>query len=503
MSRTKLALWNMLSNIVYKIATVGFVVILPRIMIVSLGSEINGFISSITSMFVYINLLEAGVGGASTFSLYASIAYNNRDQTNGIMAATNRYYRKIGVYFSGCIFALAFIYPFIVDSDMSYLTVCIVVLLTATPYLFNYFVQGKYAILLSSDNRSYVLTNVNTIISILSNTVKIILLINGHSIIIVQLAFALVSSLQAIMIYLYIKKKYPWLNLSVKPDYHSIRHRASVMIHQVSGVLFANSGILLLTFFSDLKTISVYTVYMMIYSQVSAIPQLFPGGVQASLGQIYNEDFKRFRDLFSSFEIYFFQVVYASFATAYMLTLPFLRLYTANITDINYIDERLPILFAIAQVLMNLEIPYALLIRISGHFKETRGQAVLEAITNIVVSFVLVFNFGIYGVLIGVITSVLYRCIVTIRYCNKFILRRSFTINAVDGTISVLLCAGVIAIFNTHIKSIVTYGQLLVWAFTLFTVFISVLVLKTILTRRTDTQILWSFIRKFAGLKKA
>ncbi len=503
MSRSKLTLWNVLSGLIYKVATFGFAVVLPRIMIVNLGSEMNGFISSITSMFVYINLLEAGVGGASSYSLYSSIVAKDLDRTNGIMTATDRYYRKIGVYFLGCISVLAFIYPIIVKSNLSYITICTVVILTAAPYLFNYFIQGKYTILLSADNRGYVLTNINTIISILSNIVKIFLLIKGYNIIIVQMAFALVSSFQALLIFLYIKKKYTWLDLSVKPNYYSIRHRNSVLVHQISGVIFSNSGILLLMLFSDLKTVSVYTVYMMIFSQASTIPQFISVGVNASFGQIYNEDIVRFKSLFNSFEIFFMQFVYASFATAYTLTIPFIRLYTSGITDINYVDIGLPLLFAISQILINLEVPYAILIRISGHFKQTQIYAILEAVINVVVSLLLIFNLGIYGVLLGMIVSVIYRCIVTIRYCNKYILARTFILNAIDGIISILLCAGIIAAFNEQIKSIATYSQLFIWALILLTVNISALFLKTMLTRKKDTQVLWSYISKLIGFKRA
>lgn len=499
MNRSRIALMNMFASLVNKLIAIAFALVLPRIMIVNLGSEANGLISSITSMFVYINLLEAGVGGASTFALYSSIVKNDRKKINGILSATNSYYKKIGVYFFGCISALAFLYPLIVNSDIPYTTICAVVFLTAIPSILNYFLQGKYIILLAADNRGYITTNTITIFTIILNVIKIILLIEGFNIIFIQITFAIVSSLQALFIFYYIKGKYPWVDLSVVPDFEAVSQKNSVMIHQISGVLFSNTSMLLLTLFTDLKTVSVYTVYLMIFTQVYTIPQFISDAVTASFGQIYNENLERFKSIFSSFETYYLQIVYASMATALLLTLPFIKLYTAGVTDANYIDHLLPILFTVAYVLLCVEIPYILLIRISGHFKQTQVHAVLEAIINVVVSLALVFSIGVYGVLIGMIISVLFRCIVTIRYCYKNILQRSIWKISVDFLLSVASCILVAILFNEQISAVDSYFSFFKIAIFMFPTLMLILMGKTLLFGKEDSQVLQSFAKRLVN----
>ena len=53
-------------------------IILPRIILLSFGSEVNGLTSTITQIFTYIALLEAGIGNASRNCLYQNIAGDDR-----------------------------------------------------------------------------------------------------------------------------------------------------------------------------------------------------------------------------------------------------------------------------------------------------------------------------------------------------------------------------------------------------------------------------------------
>ena len=61
----------------------------------------------------------------------------------------------------------------------------------------------------------------------------------------------------------------------------------------------------------------------------------------------------------------------------------------------------------------------------AGAFKETQWRAVLEATINLVVSFICVFKFGIYGVLFGTVVALIYRANDIILFANRRVLKRS------------------------------------------------------------------------------
>ena len=86
---TKKVEFNIIFSLLGQIITVVISIVVPRLFIVSFGSEVNGFINSLNQIFVYVALLEAGVGGASLQALYKPVSEDNRDEINGILSATH------------------------------------------------------------------------------------------------------------------------------------------------------------------------------------------------------------------------------------------------------------------------------------------------------------------------------------------------------------------------------------------------------------------------------
>ena len=72
-----------------------------------------------------------------------------------------------------------------------------------------------------------------------------------------------------------------------------------------------------------------------------------------------------------------------------------------------------------------IRLPYSSITLAAGHFKETRKGAWIEAISNIIISIVLVWNFGIVGVAIGTLVAMSIRTIEFMYHTSKYILDRS------------------------------------------------------------------------------
>ena len=48
-------------------------IVVPKLTLTSYGSEINGLLSSVTQIYSYITLLEAGIGTATLQALYKTL----------------------------------------------------------------------------------------------------------------------------------------------------------------------------------------------------------------------------------------------------------------------------------------------------------------------------------------------------------------------------------------------------------------------------------------------
>lgn len=411
-------------GIINQIVTLLLGVLLPKFLIGGFGSEVNGLLASVKQILVYVALLEAGVGTAALQALYGPFALNDHGKISEIMAATDRYFRRTGFWYGGCVLLLAILYPFIFHVELEYWKVAIIIILQGSAGVLRYLFQGKLTILLRVDGRGYITTNVQTLVTLLSYLAQIILILCGFDIISVQVAYFLTSLCQMLFITRYVKKKYPWLNLKATPDYKALAKSKFVIIHQLSALVFNNTDIILLAYFCDLKIVSVYAIYSMIFSSVGNVIDTVCSSVEFSMGQAFNSNLKRFERIQETYETYYLALSFALFTIALIMTPAFMGIYAGDFSDANYQDKYLPFLFCAVNILTYARRTSSQIINFAGAFKETQWRSILESLINVIVSVVLVQYIGVYGVLIGTIVALLYRTNDIIIFANCKILHR-------------------------------------------------------------------------------
>ena len=417
---------NVLCGVIGQIITICLGIVIPRLVLVSFGSEMNGLLNSVNQILVYFSLFEAGVGIAALQAMYAPVAKDDKDKIQQIMAATPLFYRKVGILYGIAVIILSAIYPFCVKSQISYGVIFGVILFSGLGNCLNFLYQGKYKILLQAEGYSYVITNITTLITVLTNVVKTILLLRGFDVLAVQFSFFVVNVLQMLLYYVYIHRRYGWLDLKVEPDNKAIAQKNSTLIHQISGMIFNNTDVLLLTLITqNLMIVSVYTMYNTIINMVNTMIQQVSAGFDFRLGQLYNTEKEVYFRLHHIFEIVYLVLVFSAMTVVYLVILPFMRLYTAGVSDINYIDSSYPLVFVLVPLLTYGRTSASNLINYAGHFKETQWRAIAEASINIVASIIGIYYFGIYGALVGTILASLYRTNDMILYVYKYFIKLS------------------------------------------------------------------------------
>lgn len=465
MDNTKKGISNILTAMLSQVITLMAGIIIPRLVLVNLGSEANGFLNSINSILTYLSLLEAGVGTASTQALYEPIAKGDRAGISSILSAMDHFYKRTARWYFSGVLILTFLFPLTLNSTIPTWQIMAVTFLSGMPSVISYYIQGKYNILLRAEGKSYVLTNLSTIAYLGTSIAKIVLLLCGYSIVALQIMYTSFTVFQVLYILLYMKRHYAWLDLNAKPAYEKIAQSKNALVHQVSALIFNNTDTLILTYCCGLKTVSVYAMYSMLLGIIATAISNF-SGMNFILGQTFNTDRKRFEKLLDVYEVFYITLTFSLFCIANIFISPFLRLYTSGVTDINYVDPYLPILFITTYLLSNGRNPSGLVINYSVHFKQTQWRAILESIINIVVSLVCVFKFGIYGVLIGTIVALLYRANDMIIYSNKKIMQRSPWKTYRRWLVNLCLFIGISVIASkvfAHI-SLNTYSQIIFWA---------------------------------------
>lgn len=423
--KRKRSFYNIAIGLASQILSIALGIVIPRLFLLNYGSEVNGFLNTVTQIFVYFSLLEAGVGATTLQALYGPVSKNCAEDINSILAATDRYYKRTGKIYALAVLLLATIYPLVLHSEMSFLTMFLIILFNGIPGVISYYFQGKFLILLQAEGKSYINTALMSITNTAISIAKIVLMLIGFDVLAVQLCYLIISLLKVLIIALYIKKKYSWIDIQVVPNYKAIEQKNSAFIMQICDLIFRNTDTIILSLFCDLKVVSVYAMYTLLFSMVRTVLDYVSQGFSFIMGQAFNTDIEKFKRLNDLYETYRMALTYALFNIAYVFILPFMKLYTSGVNDINYLDNKVALLFVIYYLMTASRANEAEMINYAQHFKLTQTRCIIEAVINLGVSLISVYFLGIYGVLIGTIVALLYRLNDMVLYANHRILHRS------------------------------------------------------------------------------
>lgn len=423
-NRTKIGK-NFFYSIFSQILILSLGMLIPRLILVSYGSEINGLLNTVSQIFVYIGLLEAGIGNASLNALYKPVSINDKLTISDVISATNKYYRKISIVYIGIVFCFAFLYPFFIKTDLSYLSIFLIIALQGLSGALTFCFIAAYKQLLIADGKNYFIQNINLVIYVLNSIAKIFLMAEGFDVVTLQFVFLLITCMQVCIYKYIIKREYAWLFNVSQPNMNALSQRNAFLVHEISTAIFSSTDILVLSTFCSLKIASIYSIYNLVFSSLGTLVGSVNNGLNYILGQTYAKSKKEYECVHDLYDSLYMTFVFWLFTVAYVMIIPFVKLYTSGVNDVNYIDNKLPLLFVTIQFLSCSRAVCSRLITIAGHAKKTQYRSVAEAIINLVVSLIFVNIIGIYGVLLGTIIALLYRANDIIIYANKKILKRN------------------------------------------------------------------------------
>ena len=424
--RKKKAFINIFFSLLLEAVTVVSGFIVPRLFILSFGSEINGLINSITSFVGYITLLQSGVGSVIKAALYKPLANKNNEELCVIIKTAENFFRKIAVATVIYLVVLAVLFSLYIAPEYGWIYTASLVIIIGISTAAQYFFGISYQMLLEADQRSYVYSVIQ-IVTVIINTIAVVVLTRlGLSVQMVKLASALFFVLRPLVMGLYAKKYYK-INVHVKPNNDLIKQRWDGFAQAIAYFIHSKTDVFVLTVFSTLTNVSVYSVYAMVTAGLSALINAVDKAVRSAFGNIIAcEEQENLIKSFNAYSILLHMLSTAFFATASITVSNFMGVYVKNVLDANYIQPAFGILIITAEYLYCLRTPYNSIIYAAGKFKETKISAGLEAAINIILSVILVQKFELIGVAIGTLIAMAYRTIAFIVYLHKDILYLSY-----------------------------------------------------------------------------
>jgi O-antigen/teichoic acid export membrane protein len=462
--RTKLSLYNTISAIFQQIINLVVNFILQKVMITIYGSAINGLVSSIRQIISYLNLVEAGLSGAAVYALYKPLANKDKDEINGILSASNRFYNITGFIFSALVLATTFIYPMLKsEQGISALTIAALVVIIGASGSLEFFAVGKYKVLYTADQKNYIISLINAI-ALAINAVIIIILASLHiNIVIVQLIALISFFVRSALYVMYGKLKYSQINFKVPPRNEALDKRWDALFLQILGVATNATPIIVISLVLGYKEVSVFTVYNMVFASVLALLITFSGGLSAMFGELLaKNELGILQKAYQQYEYLYYGLLAWGYACAAILIIPFMEIYTRTFKDAVYIRPGIAALFVAVGVLSNVKTPQGMLVISAGLYKETKIQSLIQAIIIVVTSSALAPFLGMEGVLVGAVLSHLYRDIDLLFYIPK-------TVTKLKASISIRRVLRLIVLFSVAVFPVIYFidikpGNLFNWA---------------------------------------
>lgn len=422
--RTRKAFYNNMSSGIQQLITLIIGLIIPRLLIQTYGSEMNGLVSSTKQLVSYLSYLELGISAALIYTLYEPLALKQVNKINSLVTRAKNEYKKISIGYLVGVIILSLIYPLFLKNSLDYYFVFFIVFITGIYGVFDFYSMAKYRVLLTADQKVNIVTLTSILTILLQFLFSLLFIYMAQSIIFIIAIPIVVLPLRSLILRMYISKNYKEINYNYPADNIKLETRVDAFVSGLSDSLNLSLPIVIVSLFVSLEMASVFSIYSMIFMGISGIVSIFTTGMSASFGNVMakKEDMTLI-NANDDFEFILYLLLSILYSSAMVLTIPFIKVYMKDITDTNYIYPIYSILFTIWGVLHNSRLPNHTMINASGKWKMTTKINIIQIILLILGSIVFGYFYGIVGILICMSVTALYKTMAIMFLSNKYIVK--------------------------------------------------------------------------------
>ena len=464
LERAKNAKRSIIFGLFNKIVTLILPFIVRTILIKKLGSDYLGLSSLFTSILQVLSLSELGFSSAIIFSMYKPIADDDTDTICALQEFYRFIYRIIGCTIMGIGLCLIPFLPHLISGSYpTEINLYAIYLLYLINTSLSYFLFAYKSSILNAYQRIDIISNINTITqgSMYILQIAILYITQNYYIFILMLpVFTLVNNIINSVI---VQKLYPQYICKGKLD----KILLGSIKKQITGLIFnklcqtsRNSlGIIFVSSFLGLTVTAIYSNYYYIMYAIIGIISVLTNAMVAGIGNsiIIETIEKNYDDLK---KINFIYMIICGWCTICLACLyqPFMKVWVGK--DLMFAYPVVILLSAYFYVLKMGDIR-CLYSDAAGLWWENRYRAIIESVSNLVLIFIFVQIWGIYGIISATLISLLIinfgfgSQIVFKYYFKNNRIREYFLLHAKYASVTILVC-----IITYYVCSIIPFEGL-------------------------------------------
>ena len=430
LSRTENSKKNLKNGIVNQVVILLLTFISRTIFIQSLGVDylgVNGLYSNILQL---LSLTELGLSNIVLFTLYKPIAEKDEKKISKLINYYKKLYRIIFIVILVIGFLLVPLLPYLVNSNLNLVDLIgfyiISVINTALSYTFVY-----NRMLVTADQRVYIVKNVTTAITVIQNVIQIIILILFKNYYLYLLIQCIGTFFINFIIYIKAKKMYTFIDnteeLEQGEKREIIKSTKDLFVYRIGGVVVHSTDNIIISILLGTVFVGYYSNYYMIISAIINFVNILINSISASVGNLNasgnkQQQYKIFKHL-----IFLFQWIIG------VLSLCMLFLFN----DFIYIwlgSEFQLSFFTVLVLAINFYVQFIIspvwIYRESlGLYSKVKYLMLLTAIINIILSILFGLLLGMGGIFLATIVS---RLLIVVIYEPIILYREYFNKNVKD-----------------------------------------------------------------------
>lgn len=421
---------NSKRNILYGIVSKFLVLFLPfmtrTVIIKELGANYLGLNGLFTSILSVLNMAELGFSSAIVYSMYKPVAENDIPVINALLKIYRMIYRVIGTVIFIVGLGLIPFLPKLVNGDIpngiSMVGLYLIYLVNTT---ISYFAFAYKRSILSVYQREDILSKITMLLAVVQNILQIGLIFLFHNYYLYALVLPLISLLSNFSVAMSAHKRFPQLKcrgvVSDEIKSEIKRNMKGLVIAKVGGVSRNAFDNIFISVFLGLVQVAIYNNYYYISNAVTAMMTLIVTSITASIGNaVATESAETNYNTFT--KINFIYMWLAGWCTVCLLCLyqPFMMKWVGA-------GLMLPIhsviLFCVYFYALKLGDIQSIYLTTAGLFYEFRICAIIQAVLNIGLDYLLGKYFGINGIIFATVISIFA---IDFLYGNRIVFRYYF-----------------------------------------------------------------------------
>lgn len=409
--RTKNATRNMVFGLFLKIYQIFVPFLMRTAMIYFMGVQYLGLNSLFASILQVLNLAELGVGNAMVYSMYKPIAEDDEISICALMRLYRIYYRVIGLVIAAAGLLLTPFIPRLINGDIPpELNIYVLYLLNLAVTVLSYWLFAYKNSLLQAHQRIDVTSKVTLVTNTIQYGLQFLVLVTIKNYYIYVLVALAIQALTNIVTAIVATKMYPNYHPAGKLPRNQVKdinHRIrDLFTSKLGGVIVNSADTVVISAFLGLTMLAIYQNYYYILTSVIGFVGIVFQSCTAGIGNsvIVESEEKNFSDL----KKFTFLIAWiAGFCTCCFLCLyqPFMEIWVGQDLMLGFSAI---ICFCIYYFIYEINQLLNTYKDAAGIWHEDRFRPLVTALANLTMNLIMVQFWGIYGVLLSTVLSMLF-----------------------------------------------------------------------------------------------